>query len=261
MIRLIASDMDGTLLEPDGRLPEGVFDVIKRLKELGILFAAASGRQHDNLYRLFSPVAQDMCFICENGGLNAVGRDIVSINPFERATALEIINTLKNYGLDVLLSGMHCCYTEIGSRAFCDDMVYRLRNTMAIVERLEGVDDTFLKISAYCESGIAPFAPRLEEKWGARVNAAISGGQWFDFTVANKGMGVAALMRRYGLNRDEVAAFGDNGNDASMFRQAGHPFVMQNADPGLRKPGVRACEKVLPVLRAIAEHRGELVIG
>ena len=52
MIRMIASDLDGTLLEPVERLPEGLYETLDRLDRLGITFVAASGRQSDNLRRL-----------------------------------------------------------------------------------------------------------------------------------------------------------------------------------------------------------------
>ena len=74
MIRLIATGLDGTLLEKGGALPEGFYDVAEDLKKLGILLVAASGRQYDNLRRKFQPIAREMGFVCENGGLNAVGR-------------------------------------------------------------------------------------------------------------------------------------------------------------------------------------------
>ena len=60
MIKLIASDLDGTLLLNGAQdLPEEMFDLIPRLKKAGILFAAASGRQYANMRRLFAPVVSD----------------------------------------------------------------------------------------------------------------------------------------------------------------------------------------------------------
>ncbi len=67
MIRLIATDLDGTLLDAEGKLPDGIFDRIRALNARGIRFAAASGRQYGNLKRLFAPIARDMDFICETG--------------------------------------------------------------------------------------------------------------------------------------------------------------------------------------------------
>lgn len=70
MIKLVASDLDGTLLLNGAQsLPEELFPLIKELKELGILFVAASGRQYANMKRMFAPVVDDMAFIAENGGL------------------------------------------------------------------------------------------------------------------------------------------------------------------------------------------------
>lgn len=64
MTKLVASDLDGTLLlNGTQSLPEELFPLIKKLKELGILFVAASGRQYANMKRLFEPVADEMAFI------------------------------------------------------------------------------------------------------------------------------------------------------------------------------------------------------
>lgn len=258
MIRLIATDMDGTLLEPGGRLPDGLFEVIEQLNAMGIRFAAASGRQYDNLYRLFAPASPTMGFIAENGGVNAIGKEIIDVVPMATNMVMEIVTMLHNYGLCTLLSGAHCCYSLACDKAFSDAMVYIQRNTMAVVDRFDGLDDDIVKISAFQKSGIGDVTPKLLEKWGSRLNAARSGEQWFDFTLANKGTGIRALTRRLGLKRDEVAVFGDNFNDVSMFDQAGHPFLMKKADPALRKPGIRVCEKVLPVIRSIIANGGEL---
>lgn len=66
-IKLIASDMDGTLLDSTGRLHPDFFSVFENLKDKGITFVAASGRQYYNLLKLFSKVKDDIIFIAENG--------------------------------------------------------------------------------------------------------------------------------------------------------------------------------------------------
>ena len=70
MIKLIASDLDGTLL-PEGTMdvnPE-LFDVIRRLKKKGVTFAAVSGREYDSIAKVFEPVKDDIYFIAGNGGV------------------------------------------------------------------------------------------------------------------------------------------------------------------------------------------------
>ena len=68
MIKLVATDIDGTLIrESSSVLPEEICDLIRELRKRDIYFAAASGRQYMGLKRLFAPVADQMLFISENG--------------------------------------------------------------------------------------------------------------------------------------------------------------------------------------------------
>lgn len=64
MIKLVASDLDGTLLLHKAQsLPEEIFSLIRQLEELGIMFVAASGRQYPNMTKLFAPVASEISYI------------------------------------------------------------------------------------------------------------------------------------------------------------------------------------------------------
>ena len=67
MIELIAADLDGTLLDSNKQLSPDLFPLIRRLRQNGIRFAAASGRQYDNLHALFYDIADEISFISENG--------------------------------------------------------------------------------------------------------------------------------------------------------------------------------------------------
>jgi len=75
--------------------------------------------------------------------------------------------------------------------------------------------------------------------------------------MANKGMGMAMLMKHMNIQPEETMAFGDNFNDESMLDLVGYPFLMEHADIRLRKPGVRLCQKVLPVLETLLEADGD----
>jgi len=258
MIRMIASDLDGTLLEPVEHLPDGLFDTLEELDKLGITFVAASGRQYDNLRRLFAPAAHRMGFICENGALNMLRGEEIKLQGIEREMGLAIIRRLMELPVSILVSGRHTCYVSPENRAFTDDIVYRLRNTTAVVDRLDRIDDDFLKISCFAPQGVASFAPALEAEWSGMLNAVVSGRCWFDFGTASKETGIHALMERLSLKREEVVAFGDQFNDVSMLNAVGHPFLMENASETLKSFGYRLCHKVLPVLRTIVENGGEL---
>ena len=92
MIKLIASDLDGTLLLNGAQsLPEELFPLIKKLKEMGILFVAASGRQYANMKRMFAPVADEIAYISENGGLALQNDKVLYQDSFDPALVKEIV--------------------------------------------------------------------------------------------------------------------------------------------------------------------------
>ena len=111
MIKFIATDLDGTLLDEHGALSEEIFPSARRLFERGILFAPASGRQYANLKKLFFPVWEKLLFICENGALVKRGGEIVYLNPIPvslvkdalDATPPDLASDLMYYG--ILLTG------------------------------------------------------------------------------------------------------------------------------------------------------------
>lgn len=255
MIRLVATDLDGTLLE-DGRLPEGTFEAVRALKAAGVRFAAASGRTYGNLRRLFAPVADEIAYVCENGAMcvaDGVVSDIIAIPPAE---AREIIADIEAAGMNLLISGRHTTYLLDQNRKYTDDIVYRLRNTVTIVDSPEDIAEPMLKISGQIDQGLEQIAPVLLQKWSGRATATVSGQDWFDFTWANKGQGMQNLLRRLGIPAAETAAFGDNFNDETMLDLVGYPFIMIEADKRLHKPDYRLCEKELPILRRIAQSAG-----
>lgn len=257
MIRLIASDLDGTLLEPDGKLPEGIFEAIRQLTQMGICFAAASGRQHGNLVRLFSPVANEMAFLCENGAVNIVEGKEAGVIPIPGEVVKEAISCFEELGMNVLLSGRNTSYMVDRNRKFTDDIVYRLKNTSTILTSWNEIHEPILKVSGQIDTGVKQFAPFLLEKWSNRLTATVSGEDWFDLTIANKGSGMQILMDALGVSAGEAMAFGDNFNDETMLDCVGYPFLMEHADIRLRKPGYLSCKKVLPVLAALIQAGGD----
>ncbi len=257
MIRLIATDLDGTLLESDGQLPQGTFEAVEELAKLGIRFAAASGRQYGNLVRLFGPVAKQMAFICENGALNMIDGNEAGLIAIPDEMKWEIIADLEALDMNLLISGRHTCYMLDRNRAYTDDITYRLRNTVTILHSWEEICEPVIKISGQTPLGVKQYAPGLLEKWGSKLTATVSGRDWFDLTVAHKGMGIESLMKHMNISANEVVAFGDNFNDETMLDRVGHPFLMEHADKALRKPNIRLCRKVLPVLHAIIEAKGD----
>ena len=101
MIKLIASDMDGTLLDGEGNVPPETFGLIKRLKTAGIGFVASSGRRFDTLQELFAPVCGEMDFVASNGAQVVVAGQLVDREVLSHAA----LRRLKN--VTDLFDGLH----------------------------------------------------------------------------------------------------------------------------------------------------------
>ena len=248
-IRLIATDLDGTLVTgADGQLPQGLEQRVQALREKGVFFAAASGRQLDNLKRFFGPLSAHMAFIAENGGLveTASGREATYFDP---AAADEIIADLKQAGMELLLSGTDAAYMMADAdKAYTDHMFYTLRNTSAIIPSPGMVSGRLIKISGYYRAGAEKVAGPLLEKWRGKTECALAGKCWLDFTVANKGTGLSSLSRQLSIPLAQMAVFGDHFNDVSMLEKAGFPFLMDTAPAALKERGYLPCQSVIQTL-------------
>lgn len=107
MIKLIACDIDGTLLHGGEKTISADFFVeARRLMDKGIVMCAASGRQYTSLRNLFAPIADDMAFLCENGSIVYRGGKILGKTVIDRGMALKLCQEIMNReGCEVLISG------------------------------------------------------------------------------------------------------------------------------------------------------------
>lgn len=256
MIRLIASDIDGTLL-PYGaaEIPREIFAHIRRLEGEGILFCPASGRQYASLRQLFAPVADRVPFLCENGavvfGPGSPG-PILSKTAMDRPLAEALCrDILALPEAEVLISGANTSYLCPKAPGVEERIRDSLGNRTLAVPSPEDVPEDIIKVSVFCPGTLEPAKAALFPKWEDTFRAAVAGVEWLDFTLADKGSGLAALCQVLGISMEEVMAFGDNYNDLPMLERVGHPYLMESAAPALRKRVPRLCRNVAGVLAAI----------
>lgn len=257
MIRLIASDIDGTLL-PYGEttIPPALFDEVFRLQKKGILFCPASGRQYTSLRSLFAPVADTVPFLCENGavvfGPGSPG-PILGKTAMDREQALALCREIYALPeLEVLICGADTSYLCPKGDAIATLVRDFVGNNTVLLSAPEDVPEDITKVSAFCpqknpEAVLAELGPR----WGRVFRAAVAGEVWLDFTLADKGVGLTQLCAALGIGLDEVMAFGDNFNDVAMLELAGRPYLMENAAPALKERFPVHCKSVVDVLRTL----------
>lgn len=257
MIRLVASDIDGTLLPyGESAIPAEIFEEIGRLEQKGILFCPASGRQYTSLRKLFAPVADRVPFLCENGavvyGPGSPG-PVLGKTAMDRETALALAREIHAHpGLEALISGANTSYLCPKGADIAPLVRDFVGNNTVLLARPEEMPEDIVKVSAYCPDGNpAAVLAGLDPRWGQAFQAAVAGEVWLDFTLADKGRGLTQLCAALGIGLDEVMAFGDNFNDVPMLSIAGRPYLMENAAPALKARFPVRCGRVADVLRTL----------
>lgn len=257
MIQLIVSDIDGTLLPyGDTVLSDEIVSLIQQLRERGILFCPTSGRQYHSMRTLFPSLADELPFVCENGGVVfGPGKEdsapIWASIPMKREAALSLAQDILNLPqCELLITGArfaylwHQCPPQYVEH-MCDFKGFQVK----MIESLEEIQEDILKVSAQCPQGTQSAEECLGPNWSHVFHMAVAGHDWLDFTMADKGQGVVELCRILGVSPKNVLAFGDNWNDAAMLSTVGYPYLMDSAHPELIKRFPTTCHRVEDVLR------------
>lgn len=260
MLKLIASDIDGTLLQDGEKELSGqAVKQIKQLKEMGILFAAASGRQYATLRRLFEPVKDDIAYICENGAMIMYKGKILHKDVFDRVLAEEMMHSILNReDMEIIVSGEKSYYIQPKRKSFAEYMLQSVKGNVTVVDNILEVQEDILKISMYRESGLEETLPYWKKLFGDKATVVTSGHAWLDMMPmsADKGKGIRVLQKHFLISADDCIAFGDNLNDLEMLQEVTYSFAMSNAKEKVKEIAKYETERVETVLEKIMKQGG-----
>lgn len=230
--RLIALDMDGTLLDADGRIPDSFWEVYGELRARGVTVAPASGRQLATLQAMFPA---DSSFIAENGAVVAHGGEIVSTTLLDADVVRSVIDASRDAGLDLVVCTPEVAHHAPGiSEATQRELAryYASRQETADLHEVTGV----IKLAAYTtgDAEALAYPPLRAAAPGADV--VVSGAHWVDIMdpAAGKGRALTQLGEALGVGKHETLAFGDYLNDRELLLAAGTSWAMENAHPEIR---------------------------
>ena len=178
MVKLIASDIDGTLMKyGQTALSPALFGLIRRLRSAGVLFCPASGRQYHSLRQLFAPVADEVCFLCENGavvfgpGVEETA-PILSKTPMPRREALALTRDIQALpSACALVSGQNLSYLPQWPEALVQDFCHWTGNLVRSLDCAEEIPEDILKVSARCPDPAA--ALELLERQGVEAPTVV----------------------------------------------------------------------------------------
>ena len=259
MIKLLALDLDGTLLNSRGEISRKNLEAIARAENAGVLVTIVTGRR----FRDARPVALELNLnaplISHNGALTKFADTLETVNAsiLPNETIREILRVGKEFGADAMLSSdPRGKGVLLYDRVSCENVPLqkylawsrRLHGDEAEeavhhVASLEAVLDDYETVHVSFSGGCAPMAELemiLQSELGEKANVLTTVYNSLNFTLidilppdATKGTGLARLAEFENLAPENVMAIGDNFNDLGMLEFAGCAVLMGNATPEL----------------------------
>lgn len=268
MIRLLALDIDGTILDSQGRVPEANRDAIARAIDAGVEVALATGRRYDFARPIFERLPAPLTLILSNGAIvktrdgqtrmrhllpRGVARDVLARVPLHRDGAAVVFDRAREG--QVVFEAIDWEHPR-HQRFFASN-----RPFLSEVSPLEAClteDPIQVMFSGGCVEMRGLFDELRDE--ASDFSVALTEYQHRDFSLVDvvgagcsKGTALSKWSERQGLRPDEVMAVGDNLNDLQMLEFAGTPVLMGNALAELKARGwtVTASNDEEGVARAI----------
>ncbi len=240
MIKLIATDMDGTLLDENGKLPKDFFEILEELKKRKIRFVVASGRPYFTLYENFKPISDELYFICDNGSYIAEKTEEPKISAIDKEYIKEVVEVCDSMeNIELILCGTKGAYLRKCDRAFTDE-IYKYYIKREIVNDLNNIDDDIFKITI-CDLEVSKehSFKVLDKYFKDKLNVVVSGKHWVDISNkdVNKGTALEKIQIDEDISYEETMVFGDFYNDISMLKKAHYSFVMENANEDMKQYG------------------------
>lgn len=259
-IKLVALDLDGTLLNSRGQISARNRAAIDAARSAGARVALVTGRRFRDARPLALELGLDVPLIAHNGALTKHARTLetVAVYLLPLAAAHAVLRVGRAAGADALVSDdpsasgllIYDHITE-GNQALAKYIAWSRRivgdEVEAAVRRVPSLEEyldhppVHVAFSGTCES-MRRLSARMESELGSSVKLLLTLYPKQDFALldvihpdASKGAGLAAVAAERGLVREEVMAVGDNLNDLEMLNYAGTGVAMGNSEQSLRE--------------------------
>ncbi|MFK4785004.1 Cof-type HAD-IIB family hydrolase [Fusobacterium sp. MFO224] len=229
-MKLIVSDLDGTLLNDEKKISEETKLILKKLRLKGIEFAFASGRGIGSItpYRDFLNI--DTYFICNNGAsIYNKSEKLIYENPIDEKIVKKIITFFRKKNINY--NGFYKDKLFIDS--LTENKVVTLESQYNIVElkNQKKFPKMIKLIIKGNEKDIISLKNEMTNLFSKFLDITISHPTCLDIVSVNatKGNGIKFLSEKLNISIYDIIAFGDAGNDLDMLQTVGHPVIMKNS--------------------------------
>lgn len=236
--RLVATDLDGTLLGADGRVSERTRAVLDELDDRGVPVVFTTGRPVRWMEELWDAVGGHGLAICSNGAVvyDVARREVREHQPVVRDVGLGIAEAVRAAvpGTTFALEHTGGWSSETDFPRHADDLATRTQGAWADIYR----DDVVKVLAVHPDLDPEDFWHRVEDVVGDRaVTTWSSSSALVEISAAGvtKASTLATLAAEMGIEAPEVVAFGDMPNDLPMLEWAGTSYAMAQGHPSVRE--------------------------
>jgi len=240
--RVIALDLDGTLLTPTKTLLPSSLQALARAREAGFTPIIVTGRHHVAIHPFYQALALDTPAICCNGTYlyDYQAKKVIEADPLPVAQALQLIDMLNEHQVHALMYVDDAMVYEtptghvLRTLNWAQSLPPEQRPVFTQVDSLAQTarevnsvwkfaltDEDSAKLNAFALAVEQQLGLECERSWHDQIDIARQGN--------SKGKRLAQWVASQGLSMQDVVAFGDNFNDISMLRAAGMGVAMGNA--------------------------------
>jgi Cof subfamily protein (haloacid dehalogenase superfamily) len=234
-IKLVLSDVDGTLVTKDKVLTDKSIQVVHELDEAGIIFALTSARPPQGLAMFVKPLHLTTPLAAFNGGLIAdTNFKVLEEKTIDDSLTAPIVELLQAHQMSVWVYQGADWYVLDNHGPHVEHEAKTCEYDPTVIATFSGVETGVTKIVGVSDDPIASAGASadMQQKFGDKVLATRSQSYFLDVTnsEASKGNVVKYLSKMYDIPTSAIATIGDMHNDLSMFAVSGLSIAMGNAD-------------------------------
>lgn len=254
-IRVIATDMDGTLLDPKGQLDLPRLEkILDKLDQCDIRFVIATGNEVHRMRQLLGHLAERVVLVVANGARIFENNELIQAQTWDDAMVDRTLAHFKGRECQdqFVVTAMNGGFVKKGTvfteldKFMTPEMIEKLYQRMNFVDEFDSsLFGGVLKMSMVVgEERLDSVLQEINDLFDGHVRAVSSGYGCIDILQdgIHKAWGLVELLKRWNLKPEQIMAFGDSENDIEMLELAGISFAMENAEESVK----RVATKVAP---------------
>ena len=254
-IRVIATDMDGTLLDPKGQLDLPRLEkILDKLDQCDIRFVIATGNEVHRMRQLLGHLAERVVLVVANGARIFENNELIQAQTWDDAMVDKALAHFKGRECQdqFVVTAMNGGFVKKGTvfteldKFMTPEMIEKLYQRLNFVDEFDSsLVGGVLKMSMVVgEERLDSVLQEVNDLFDGRVRAVSSGYGCIDILQdgIHKAWGLEELLRRWDLKAEQIMAFGDSENDIEMLELAGISYAMENAEEAVK----RIATKVAP---------------